>query len=68
MKTFEEGNWSNDVCPICKTQNKGKVVLVGIDGTESGNNIQAIQIHLDCIELRYNLDKKVIYQILEEAN
>ena len=28
-------------------------MLIGIEGTQEGNNIQAEQFHLDCIELLY---------------
>ena len=51
MRTFEKGNWSSPetLCPICKTQDKGEVVLVPIAGTEDGNNMEAIQVHTKCI-------------------
>ena len=52
MRTFEHPNTSNGwKCPICNTDADKEVVLVGIAGTEEGRNIQAEQIHLDCIEL-----------------
>lgn len=51
MGTFKEGNWNNPetVCPICKTQNEGEIVLVPIAGTKEGNLFQAIQVHTKCI-------------------
>lgn len=56
MRAFEKPNLSNDwKCPICGTNEEKEVVLIGIDGTEEGNNIQAQQYHLSCIELtEYN--------------
>ena len=52
MKVFESpnlaGGWK---CPICNKDDKKPVVLCGIRGTEEGGNMQAEQIHLDCIEL-----------------
>jgi hypothetical protein len=51
MRVFKEGNWGGDICPICRTTKDGEVVLVGIHGTQEGHNMQAQQIHLDCIEL-----------------
>lgn len=55
MKIFKTPNSGADwKCPVCKTNDVKPVVLVGIAGTEEGNNIQAEQIHLDCIELSYD--------------
>jgi len=51
MIVFKEGNWSGDVCPICLKSGPGEVVLVGIHGTQEGHNMQAQQVHLNCIEL-----------------
>ena len=65
MRTFEEPNISNDwKCPICETNNLEPVVLIGIEGTQEGNNIQAEQFHLDCIELLYIKEQKVLIQEL----
>ena len=65
MRIFEKPNTSNDwTCPICKTSDIKEVVLVGINGTEDGNNMRAEQIHLDCIELLYDKDHNILYQIL----
>ena len=64
MKIFKNGNWKNDKCPICHTSTKGKVVLVGIIGTEEGFNMQAKQIHLDCIDLLYDKKLGILYQKL----
>lgn len=51
MRVFEKPNMTNFKCPICGTSDNKPVVLVGIDGTQEGYNIQAVQYHLDCIEL-----------------
>ena len=53
------GGWK---CPICHTAEEKEVVLVGIQGTEDGGNIQAEQVHLDCIELTLNTEMQVLYQ------
>ncbi len=46
---FDDMNRSNGaVCPICKTDGPGKILLVPIPGTEEGNIMQAQQIHADC--------------------
>lgn len=66
MKVFKEPNVENDwVCPICKKPTIKEVVLVGIDRTEDGNNTQAEQIHIDCIELRYYKSTGVLAMIIE---
>lgn len=45
---LNEGRWH---CPICKISIDKPVVLISIMGTEQGNNMEAEQIHIDCIEL-----------------
>ena len=51
MRVFDEPNMINFKCPICNTADKKPVVLVGIDGTRHGGNIEAVQVHIDCIDL-----------------
>ena len=63
MKAFKEPNLSNKwKCPICNKADKKEVVLIGIVGTEEDNNMEAEQFHLDCIELLYNKQIKMLYQ------
>ena len=64
MRTFKEPNLSNDwKCPICDTNDVEEVVLIGIAGTY-GDNIQAEQIHMDCIDLVYNKEYNILYQVI----
>jgi len=68
MRIFKTGNWSEEgeACPICGTKDKGQVVLVGIDGTENGNNIEAKQVHVKCLNLRLiKNDSEIIYQLIK---
>lgn len=51
MKVFEHPNLDKFICPICNTSEDKPVVLIGVDGTQEGNNMQAAQIHLYCIDL-----------------
>lgn len=51
MRVFEHPNAEGFVCPICNTSEDKPVVLIGIDGTQEGYNIQARQYHIDCLEL-----------------
>jgi len=67
MRIFEKPNLSNDwKCPICGTNKVQKVVLVSIAGTQDGNIIQAEQIHLDCINLIWDKQNKIMYQEIEK--
>lgn len=45
-------------CRICGKNTDKQCALAGIGGTEEGNNIQAIPIHLDCIDLLYYPENK----------
>ena len=65
MRPFKEPNLTNGwKCPICGMDEKKEVVLIPIVGTQKGNNIQAEQFHLDCIELMYDKEHNAIYQII----
>lgn len=51
MRIFEE--FPKDIkCPICGINKPGRCILIGLDSTEDGHNMQAIPVHLDCIGLR----------------
>lgn len=64
MRTFK--NFPKEaICPICNTSKQGECVLIGIEGTKDGNNIEAKPFHLDCIELTYNTEYRIIAQIIE---
>ena len=64
LRIFKQGNWENtkEVCPICKTQEKGEVVLIAEDDKVDGYNCEALQVHLECLDLWINVDKGFIYQ------
>ena len=69
MRTFEHRNMKGkDTCPICKTNKDGETVLIAIDGTQKGNNVQAMQFHLACLELRWNKQHNFIYQKFGDDN
>ena len=61
MRVFKEFP-ENGVCPICGMNTKKECVLIGILGTEDGNNITAQPFHLDCLELLYDKHYKIIFQ------
>lgn len=63
MRVFKKPNTSGGwKCPICKTDDEKEVVLVGIAGTQEGRNIEAEQVHLDCLDLLFDKSMKIIYQ------
>lgn len=63
MKVFKHPNLSNNwQCPLCFTNDDKEVVLIGIVGTQDGFNIEAEQIHLECIDLLWDKNLGVIYQ------
>ena len=67
MRTFEHFNKSGDPCPICKTHDDKPPVLVQISGTGDGNIAQAMQVHLECIELiAYKQDGQTILTMILE--
>jgi hypothetical protein len=39
------------VCPVCGTKDDKECVLIGIEGTQEGHNIQAHPFHIECIDL-----------------
>ena len=73
MRVFKEMNLTGkDVCPICKTKDKKEVVLITKVGTGDNpnkkfQNYEAIQVHLDCLELWYDEEKGIIYQNVQEV-
>ena len=47
MRTFKFPE--EEVCIVCNTNKPEDAVLIGIDGTQEGYNIEAKPIHLDCL-------------------
>lgn len=53
MRIFEEFNQAGGVvCPICKTNKIEKTVLIQILGTTRDNIAEAMQVHLECLDLK----------------
>ena len=48
-------------CVVCGTSKEGECALIGIDGTQDDGIEEALPIHLDCLELRYNQELSTIY-------
>lgn len=74
MKVFQSINEAG-ICAICGSNRDEQVVLVPIDDTRDGNNEKAVQIHLNCIDLRLKRPTEgqgkesmsaILYQIFDE--
>ena len=62
IRLFEEPNINNDwKCPICKTNDIKPVILIGIEGTQEGNNMQSEHFHVDCIDLLYYKKENLLF-------
>jgi len=59
MRTFEHFP-NKQKCPICKTNEDKTCVLVGIEGTQEGFNVQAQPFHLECLDLTWFKDNNII--------
>lgn len=60
MRTFD--SIGIGICEICGESKEGKVTLVPITGTDDDGNSEAVPVHVDCIDLRFNRDTGVFYQ------
>lgn len=50
MRTFEHFSKGDHICPICGTDEDKETILIPIFGTQDGNNIQAAQVHTECLQ------------------
>lgn len=69
MRTFKHFNSETETpCPICGTTDDKETLLIGIVGTEKENNIEARQVHTECLQEGLVYDKKfdLIYAIAEK--
>lgn len=70
MKIYKEPNLELEpdfMCPICKTNSKEPIVLVGVAGTEEDGVFRVTQIHTRCINLFIMRDKKTNKRIVFHA-
>ena len=49
MAKVFEFNPNGAKCPVCNTKAMKDAGLVMIHGTKEGPNVQAIQVHIDCL-------------------
>lgn len=68
MKTFKEFPQNGVKCIVCDTNDNKSCVLVATTGTaKEGYTAQFIPIHIDCIDLLYDSDLKLLVQILPKG-
>lgn len=53
MNIIKQPNLSNFECPICHTNDSKPITLVSVAGTEDGNKVMAVQVHIDCINITF---------------
>lgn len=61
-KTF--AHFPDDIkCPVCDTSEDAECILVRIDGTQKGDLVEGIPVHLWCaVATNYNKEMKVFYR------
>jgi hypothetical protein len=66
MRVFKDCKFKKG-CLICKKKHTGDAVLIGIEGTQEGFNIEAGLVHMDCFDLRYDKmgNRELIYQVIK---
>ena len=65
MRTFKQFP-EETICKMCGTNTNKECILIPVDGTQDGNNTQAIVVHTDCIKeskLRYNPESNIFYRM-----
>jgi hypothetical protein len=64
MRAFEHFNSSGAPCPICGTVDDKPPVLISIQGTSNDGICEAVQVHLDCINLiAYRDNGKIVIEM-----
>ena len=60
MRIFDHPNLTNFTCPLCNTNEDYPVTLIGIEGSEDGNIVEAVQVHIKCLKLLYYKEDSII--------
>jgi len=66
MKSVKHFNSIGDPCPVCKTKENKETTLIPIAGTQKDHNVEAMQVHVDCIDLCYYPERNLFAQVLEK--
>lgn len=64
MKIFKGFNQTGEPCPVCQTNSDEPCTLIPIAGSneDGGMNYRALPIHVDCLDLWYDPDGRIIVQ------
>ena len=63
MRIFDKFNPAS-TCLICRTNKEGKAVLLPDYSTEKDGTCEAIQVHLECLDLAIDERREIIYQFI----
>jgi len=65
LKIFDHFN-KGSKCILCGTNKDEKAILIPDYSTQKDGNVRCEQIHLGCLDLAIDENKKVIYQFVKE--
>ena len=69
MRVFPKPNHLGDwKCPICNLSDDGEVILAAIQGTQVGRISEAMQIHLNCVELTIHDSVGIIFMRYKDTD
>lgn len=68
MKIFKKMNVTIDPCIVCGKKTQKAVTLIPIEESidPNSNNVQALQVHVDCLELWYRKSVNLFYQKIDQ--
>ena len=68
MRTFDHRNMAaNEECPVCHKNTDGKTVLLPVLGTSKGGISEAVQVHLNCLDLWFDKVTGMIFQVVDKC-
>lgn len=68
MKIFKKMNVGTDGCVVCEKKTQKPVTLIPIEESIDAKsfNVEAVQVHIDCIELWYRKSVGLFYQKIDK--
>ena len=65
LRTFKHFP-EDSICPICGTNEDKECFLIPIKGTQRDNMAEAMVFHTSCLDLIYDKENNIIYQVLSK--